>query len=211
MPLCVESLILSGNGWKISCSERRRYSRRCVGKLAGRCSIACIPKSLAQRSPMLKHLCLLLLSVAVCCPTIYARSGSSHHSSSRSGSVYVRGYTTKNGTYVAPHTRSGSGVAAYSGRGLSHSYGSRHVGSAYVANPSGRDSHGRIKRSTAAKNAFKRAHLCPSTGMGPGSCPGYVIDHVNPLECGGADAPSNMQWQTIAEGKAKDKTERSCR
>jgi hypothetical protein len=38
-----------------------------------------------------------------------------------------------------------------------------------------------------------------------------VIDHVNPLEGGGADAPFNMQWQTIADGKAKDKTERNCR
>jgi hypothetical protein len=35
-----------------------------------------------------------------------------------------------------------------------------------------------------------------------------VIDHVNPLECGGADAPINMQWQTVTEGKAKDRTER---
>jgi hypothetical protein len=37
---------------------------------------------------------------------------------------------------------------------------------------------------------------------------GYVVDHVKPLECGGADAPSNMQWQTVAAGKAKDKTRR---
>jgi hypothetical protein len=36
--------------------------------------------------------------------------------------------------------------------------------------------------------------------MPRGACPGYVIDHINPLECGGADAPFNMQWQTIAEG-----------
>jgi hypothetical protein len=71
--------------------------------------------------------------------------------------------------------------------------------------------HGRYKRSTTAKNDFKRQHPCPSTGGSSGSCPGYVIDHVNPLECGGADAPFNMQWQTIAEGKAKDKTERKCR
>ncbi len=42
--------------------------------------------------------------------------------------------------------------------------------------------------------------------MGP--CKGYVIDHVKPLACGGADAAENMQWQTIAEGKAKDKWER---
>jgi hypothetical protein len=47
--------------------------------------------------------------------------------------------------------------------------------------------------------------------MPKGACPGYVIDHINPLECGGADAPFNMQWQTIAEGKAKDRWERNCR
>jgi hypothetical protein len=28
-----------------------------------------------------------------------------------------------------------------------------------------------------------------------------------PLKRGGADEPWNMQWQTIAEGKAKDATE----
>ena len=28
------------------------------------------------------------------------------------------------------------------------------------------------------------------------------------LACGGDDAPSNMQWQSLAEGKAKDKGER---
>ena len=37
---------------------------------------------------------------------------------------------------------------------------------------------------------------------------GYVVDHIVPLTCGGADAPANMQWQTKEEGKAKDKTER---
>lgn len=38
---------------------------------------------------------------------------------------------------------------------------------------------------------------------------GYVVDHIKPLACGGCDVPSNMQWQTIAEGKAKDKIERN--
>jgi hypothetical protein len=37
---------------------------------------------------------------------------------------------------------------------------------------------------------------------------GYVVDHVVPLACGGADSPSNMQWQIKAEAKAKDKWER---
>jgi hypothetical protein len=41
--------------------------------------------------------------------------------------------------------------------------------------------------------------------------PRYVVDHVKPLECGGAEAPSNMRWQTVAAVKAKDKTERNCR
>jgi hypothetical protein len=34
-----------------------------------------------------------------------------------------------------------------------------------------------------------------------------VIDHVTPLKRGGADDPSNMQWQTTADAKAKDKVE----
>ena len=72
-------------------------------------------------------------------------------------------------------------------------------------------SHGRYKRNTTAKNQFKRLHPCTSTGLSKGRCPGYVIDHVNPLECGGADAPFNMQWQTISEGKAKDRIEGRCR
>jgi len=34
-----------------------------------------------------------------------------------------------------------------------------------------------------------------------------VIDHVVALKRGGADAPSNMQWQTVQAAKAKDKIE----
>jgi hypothetical protein len=102
--------------------------------------------------------------------------------------------------------------AAY---GTSHHYGHRtktYHAKTYLSHPYiQRDSNGRIRRSTAAKDAFKREHPCPSTGKSSGSCPGYVIDHVQPLECGGADAPFNMQWQTIADGKAKDRTERYCR
>ena len=70
-----------------------------------------------------------------------------------------------------------------------------------------RDSHGHIKRSTRAKDEFRHAHPCPSTGRSTGACPGYVIDHVHALKHGGADAASNMQWQTKAAAKAKDKVE----
>lgn len=60
-------------------------------------------------------------------------------------------------------------------------------------------------RSWAAKHAFEVA-----TGH-PHGWPGHVVDHVVPLACGGADSPSNMQWQTVAEGKAKDRVElRNC-
>lgn len=61
------------------------------------------------------------------------------------------------------------------------------------------------ERSLAAKNDFKYTHPCPSNGNNHGPCSGYVIDHITALACGGADAPSNMQWQSVAEGKAKDK------
>ena|ERR1700674_2840182 len=64
------------------------------------------------------------------------------------------------------------------------------------------------KRSAAAKYDFRVGHPCPATGKTRGPCQGYVIDHVKPLACGGADQPANMQWQTIAAGKAKDKWER---
>ena len=66
----------------------------------------------------------------------------------------------------------------------------------------------RARRSLKAKHDFKHAHPCPSTGKASGPCPGYVIDHVKPLCAGGADAPGNMQWQTRADSKAKDKLER---
>jgi hypothetical protein len=65
-----------------------------------------------------------------------------------------------------------------------------------------RDKHGKIARSAKAKDEFKKL-----TGY-PKGRPGYVIDHVVPLASGGKDAPSNMQWQTKADAKAKDRWER---
>lgn len=69
-----------------------------------------------------------------------------------------------------------------------------------------------VPRSTAAKAAFKRASPCPATGQTRGPCPGYIVDHVHPLCAGGADAPSNMQWQTAGDAKRKDRDEKKlCR
>jgi hypothetical protein len=69
------------------------------------------------------------------------------------------------------------------------------------------DSRGHIKRSSTARGEFKRIHPCPSTGLSKGACPGYVIDHIQPLKRGGADKPDNMQWQTVEAAKEKDKWE----
>jgi hypothetical protein len=54
---------------------------------------------------------------------------------------------------------------------------------------------------------FRDSHPCPATGKTHGACPGWVVDHVKALCVGGADAPDNMQWQTRADAKAKDKWE----
>jgi len=72
--------------------------------------------------------------------------------------------------------------------------------------------YGKTHRDPAQRAAFTHSHPCPSTGRTSGRCPGYVVDHVTPLCAGGADRPSNMQWQTVSEGKNKDRLERQqCR
>jgi hypothetical protein len=62
-------------------------------------------------------------------------------------------------------------------------------------------------RSASVKREFQLTHPCPATGLMSGACPGWVKDHIVPLTCGGPDAPSNMQWQTIRDAKAKDRWE----
>jgi hypothetical protein len=146
-----------------------------------------------------------------------SRSGYSRSSSSRSYSSHSsrsRSYHPRSSASSSrSHSSSGHAYRSHPAHNSSHSGGTVSHRSRQTASSGTiqRDSHGKIKRSAAAKDAFKRQQHCPSTGKSRGACPGYVIDHVKPLECGGADAPSNMQWQTVAAGKAKDKTERYCR
>ena len=68
-------------------------------------------------------------------------------------------------------------------------------------------SHRHRTHSTTARTRFQRQNPCPVNGKTTGPCPGYVVDHVQPLKRGGADVPSNMQWQTKAAAKAKDRIE----
>ncbi len=60
----------------------------------------------------------------------------------------------------------------------------------------------KIQRSEVAKRDFMK-----QSGY-PNGRPGYVVDHIVPLAKGGKDTPSNMQWQTTAEARAKDRVER---
>ena len=58
---------------------------------------------------------------------------------------------------------------------------------------------------------FQREHPCPSTGRTSGACPGYRKDHIKPLACGGPDAVTDMQWQTVVAARVKDRWElRAC-
>lgn len=57
-----------------------------------------------------------------------------------------------------------------------------------------RGADGKIARSAAVKAEFRRLHACPSTKRATGACPGWEVDHVIPLACGGCDAVGNMQW-----------------
>ena len=58
-------------------------------------------------------------------------------------------------------------------------------------------------RSWSARSAFASQSPCPVTGRATGRCPGYEVDHIVPLACGGADASSNMQWLTREANRRK--------
>jgi hypothetical protein len=166
-----------------------------------------------KRFLVVAGLALALVFPAYAVPA--ARSSGSHSSSSSTTKpkVYVKGYYRKDGTYVAPHWRAASGTSQSTSSPKPPSTSTPRTPSASsstTAHPKGcqtcpRDANGRILRDPAARAQFLR-----QTGY-PHGRPGYVVDHIVPLECGGADTPSNMQWQTVAEAKAKDKTEGSCR
>jgi len=59
----------------------------------------------------------------------------------------------------------------------------------------------RAQRSIAARQAFER-----QTGY-PNGRPGYIVEHIVPLSCGGTDTPGNMEWLTLADGRRKNQSE----
>ncbi|HTM04157.1 MAG TPA: HNH endonuclease signature motif containing protein [Vicinamibacterales bacterium] len=134
---------------------------------------------------------------------------SSLYAKGSGGTVHVKGYTKKDGIHVNGHDRKPPKSKGTTSSGTSSKTSAKHTSKApAVVTASGveRDEHGRIKRSEFAKHAFE-----VQSGY-PHGRPGYVVDHIRPLACGGADDASNMQWQTVVEAKAKDKYERAgCR
>jgi len=158
-------------------------------------------------------LAALLVSLTLAVPGYAQRGHGGGHSSAprSSGSVHVRGYTSRSGKSVQPYTRNALGEGrskasaprASAPRATSpRPPAASHPRATTPATPGARTSGGRIQRSEKSKDDFMR-----QTGH-PHGWPGHVVDHKVPLACGGADAPSNMQWQTTGEAKAKDKVER---
>jgi hypothetical protein len=111
----------------------------------------------------------------------YKENKSSYSTPSNSGSSYS--YPGNSGTHVK---KDGSPDKRYKENRTTGSHPEK---------------NGKIMRSESAKHEFMK-----QSGY-PRGRPGYVVDHKIPLKKGGCDCPSNMQWQTIEEAKAKDKWE----
>ena len=125
----------------------------------------------------------------------------------RGGGSHGGGHSS--GGHSSSSSHSGGSHSSTSAHGHGSTSGASSHSSSHSTKAVGvkRDSHGRIARSEKAKHDFQKSHPCPSTGRSSGGCPGYVVDHVVPLKRGGADHPSNMQWQTVQAAKIKDRTE----
>ncbi len=70
----------------------------------------------------------------------------------------------------------------------------------------------KVLRDSKVTTAFRAQNPCPATGLTKGACPDWQMDHIKPLDNGGCDAVSNMQWlptwlKTCA-GHCKDRWER---
>jgi hypothetical protein len=76
-----------------------------------------------------------------------------------------------------------------------------------------RDSSGAIARDRRILASFQRIYKCPSTDRTYGACPGWAIDHIIPLSCGGCDSIENLQWlpleiKSCSQPYCKDRFER---
>ena len=158
--------------------------------------------------PYAALLLALLVSFSAAFPRSSRNSFDRSTTSTAKKSEHVGSYTRKDGTVVHSYNRAPAGTANHSAATTGRPRvlpGTRKSTAACATCK--RNTRGRIARSETAKHSFERSHPCPATGKASGACPGYVVDHVVPLKRGGADAPGNMQWQTTAAARAKDRIE----
>ena len=141
---------------------------------------------------------VLLASVTHPAALAAQHRGGGHRSSSHSASHYRSRASHSRGSARSYHPR----AARVHHPRAARAHHLRAARTSHAPRARSGASHGKIKRSSSARHDFMR-----QTGY-PHGRKGYVIDHVVPLACGGADAPSNMQWQTAADAKAKDRVER---
>ena len=149
-----------------------------------------------------------LLLAVIALSTLTAPLDAQRRGSRAPSSGHVRGYTRRDGTYVHPYTRSTPRTYATPSRpgrpSRPRTYSTpRTYRAPRYPSYGERNGRGRIPRSREAKDQFMRR-----SGYSRGR-PGYVVDHIVPLCAGGADAPSNMQWQTVDAAKVKDRQERA--
>jgi hypothetical protein len=145
----------------------------------------------------------------------YSSHTSSHSSSHTSSSSHTPSHSSSHSSssHLGSHSSS-SHAPSHSSSHISSSHSGTHSTSSHTPTPTSlthhrsnysqgvaRDSHGKIQRSESSKHDFMKQSGYPKGRKG------YVVDHIKPLKEGGCDCPSNMQWQTIEEGKAKDKWE----
>lgn len=161
---------------------------------------------MVRRLALVLAICLFFADASTIGASAKGSKGSSHNGKT----VHVTEYTRKDGTRVKAHDRKApddhTTATTPKAPTTTSRAESKRQSSVQAASGVARDDRGRIQRSATARHSFAR-----QTGY-PNGRPGYIIDHIVPLACGGADDPSNMQWQTTAEAKLKDKTERrGCR
>ena len=140
----------------------------------------------------LRGVAFFLLKLVIAVPPV-AHAGKSSHS------YHPRSYVTPSRNHLHYHSSGRLKGFGYRSHVRNHSsHLATRLSYPYVT----RDSHEHIRRNETAKREFMRR-----TGY-PHGRPGYVVDHIMPLSKGGTDDPSNMQWQTKEEAKAKDRWER---
>ena len=106
-----------------------------------------------------------------------SRSKGSPGSSTNEKTVHVKEYTRKDGTTVKAHDRRAPEEHATATTTTAQASAGQWPAQSAIAVE--RDTDGRIKRSAAAKGDFMR-----QTGY-PHGRPGYIVDHIAPLACGG--------------------------